>query len=216
MPFRAYLASKQAESGFWPYGYLERMTDISTLIGRLLPFAVIASLALIFYLLDVYSVGSGLDAEPAKVAARQATAVEPRATAAAPPAQRSEPVPLPPPSVASDVTAPPSQGQAPAESVSNFQTESEFPAQGEAPEPLPPPTASMEQDELNSTAPSYVPPAGSPGQPLASDMDTTEPIQLPNDEITQEESERIENESLQALEEAEQAASQPGAVEQEQ
>ncbi len=190
------------------------MTDISTLIGRLLPFAVIASLALIFYLLDVYSVGPGFDVEPAKVAARQATAVEPRATAA-PSAQRSEPVPAPAPSVASEVTAPPSQGQAPAESVSNFQTEGEFPPQGEAAEP--PPTASMEQqDELNSPAPSYVPPAGSPGQPLASDMNTSAPIQLPNDEITQDDSELIESESLQALDEAEQAASQPGAVEQEQ
>lgn len=192
------------------------MTDISSLIGRLLPFAVITSLALIFYLLDVYSVGSGFDAESAKVAARRATAAETRATAV-PQVERFEWAPAPAPSAVSDVSSPASPGPAPADSTSNFQPESELPAEGEAPEPLAPPAASMgQQDELNSTGPSYAPPAGSPGQPLASDMNTTAPIRLPNDEITQDDSEVIENESLQALDEAEQAVSQPGAVEQEQ
>lgn len=191
------------------------MTDIAILIGRLLPFAVIASLALIFYLLDVFSVRPQFDAEPAKVAARQASAGR---TADMPPARRSDPFPAP--ASGSEISPPPppaAQGQAPVDSAHNFDPASELPPAGEAPEPLPPPAASIgRHDELRSAGSRYVPPAGSAGQPLASDMNTMEPVQLPSHEIPQDEGDRIESEALQALDEAEQAASQPGAVEQEQ
>ena len=199
------------------------MTDIATLIGRLLPFAVIASLAMIFYLLDVFSVRPQFDAQPAKVAARQVTVSDVR-RADTPSARRSDPFPAPTknpaPTPASDGAQPPpqaSQGQTPVVPANNFKAGSEAPREGEALQPLPLPAASMGgQDVLSSPAPRYVPPAGSPGQPLASDTNTLAPVQLPNNEIPQDEGERVESETLQALDEAEQAASQSGAVEQEQ
>ena len=198
------------------------MTDIATLIGRLLPFAVIASLAMIFYLLDVFSVRPQFDAQPAKVAARQVTVSDVRRVDT-PSVRRSDPFPAPtknPVPPASDGAQPPpqaTQGPAPVVPANNFKAEREAPREGEAIEPLPSPAAPMGgQDELSSAVPRYVPPAGSPGQPLATDTNTLAPVQLPNNEIPQDEGERVESETLQALDEAEQAASQSGAVEQEQ
>ncbi len=197
------------------------MNDIATLIGRLLPFAVIASLALIFYLLDVFSVRPGFDSEPATVAAREsaaARAINPpqaRRSASFPP-----PAPSPAPSSRGENLPPPpqaAQSQAPIDPANNFAAESEMPPVGEAPEPLPPPSASMgELNEMDSAVPRYVPPAGSSEQPPETDMNTMAPIELTNDEIMQEEADSIDSESSQALDEAEQAASQSGAVDQEQ
>jgi hypothetical protein len=182
------------------------MTDIATLVGRLLPFAVIASLAMIFYLLDVFSVRPAFDAEPAKVAARQISVVVPR-RADTPSPQPSAAFPAPtvnPAQPANDVPAPPPSA-------------AQFQPPREAPVAMPPPAESMEdQDNGESAAPRYIPPAGSPGQPLASDTNTMAPVQLPNDEIPQDQGEQIESETLQALDQDEQAASQAGASEQEQ
>lgn len=199
------------------------MTDIATLIGRLLPFAVIASLVMIFYLLDVFSVRPAFDAETAKVAARQISMDTPRR---ADPPSSSQPSatfpaatanPAPP---AKDGVPPPPQAmqpQAPGESTDGYDTASEMPPAGETPMTLPQPAAPVEnQDTIESVAPRYIPPAGSAAQPLASDTNTLAPVELPDHEIPQDEGERIESEALQALDEAEQAASQAGAVEQEQ
>ncbi len=196
------------------------MTDISTLIGRLLPFAVIASLLLIFYLLDVFSVPSQFDAEPADVAARQ---VSPARTEEIPPVRRTDPFPAPTSSI--EISPPPpqaAQAQTPVDSVNNFNVESEMPPEREAPQLSPPPAPyGGQQDGLDSEAPRYLPPAVNPGQPPAidmnsTDMNSTEPVELSSDEILQDESERIESESQQALDEADQAASQAGDGEPEQ
>jgi len=191
------------------------MTDISTLIGRLLPFAVIASLLLIFYLLDVFTVRPQFDAEPANVAARQ---VSPARTEEIPPVRRTDPFPAP--TSSSEISPPPpqaAQAQTPVDSVNNFNVESEMPPEREAPRLSPPPAPyEGQQDGLNSEAPRYVPPAVNSGQPPETDMNSTEPVELSSDEILQEESERIESESQQALDEADQAASQAGDVEPEQ
>ena len=189
------------------------MTDITTLIGRLLPFAVIAGLALVFYSLDVFSVRPGFDAEPAKVAAREAP---PRMADVIPP-RRSDSA-LVQPNISSPMPAsanlPPPQGvPAPGDANYNVPIESEMPPQDEAA----PPAASMgQQDGMQSPVPRYVAPVGGHGQPLATDMNRMDASQLPSNEIAEDPGENINNETLQAVEETEQGASLPGANEQQQ
>jgi hypothetical protein len=188
------------------------MTDIATLVGRLLPFAVIASLAMIFYLLDVFSVRPAFEVEQAKVAARQISVAAPRRVDT-PSRQPSATFPA-----ATAKPAPPAnQGVPPAaESTGSFDTANEMPP-SEPPTNLPQPAAPVgNQDNIESGVPRYVPPAGSPGQPLATDTNNMAPVQLPNDEIPQDEGESVDSETLQALDQAEQAASQAGAIDQEQ
>jgi hypothetical protein len=184
------------------------MTDIATLIARLLPFAVIGGLALIFYMLDVFAVRPGFDAPATKVAARQVTATE---KPASPSAARSSPVP--PPSAPSPAAAEPANKFA-GESESPPQAEAQ--PQGEAPEPMPPPTASMNQGLSGSPAPRYMPPAANGPPAPALGMNPPAQDQQPSEEIPPEDAQRIESESLQALDQAEQEAAQQGAIEEEQ
>jgi hypothetical protein len=190
------------------------MTDISTLIGRLLPLAVIGGLAAVFYLLDVFSVRPQFDAQATeKIAARKLTATAGRA-ADSPRQQRSDSFPAPPTGMA----VPPPQpipGSSSIGSENSFRAEGEFQSEGEIPETVTSPDGyPAQEDPMRGAAPRYVPPAGSAGQPLATDMinPADSPVQLPSDEILEEEGQRIENETIQA----EQAASQGGDVEQEQ
>jgi hypothetical protein len=168
------------------------MNDLSSLLAKILPVVVIASLGGIFYLLDVFSVRAGVD----NALPKRAAVVEPL--------PRSNPKPL---STFTPVTdravVPPVSSEAPPQgSPENSPPEASM----EAAVPLDPPSQPM--------APRYVPPGANEGQPLATDMNNgQDPVQLPNHEISQQEAERIEAEAQQQINETEAAAAAEAAAE---
>ena len=169
------------------------MNDLTNIVAKLLPIGLIAGLFAIFYLLDVFSVRPNSDAAPTT-----------RASVAQPAASRIE---LPPGEAISSVPrlAAPSGIAVPS---ADAQTESEI--GGDDP-PLPP-QVQLRPDQI---APQYVPPGGSAGQPLATDLNNGRgPVLLPSHEMSQDEAERFEAETQQEMNELDSAAAAGGQVEQ--
>ena len=181
------------------------MNDLTNIVAKLLPIGLIAGLFAIFYLLDVFSVRPNSDA----ASASRVSVVQPAPTSGQPassqPATRR--IDLPPGEAVSSVprlAAPSGIAVPPADA----QTESEM---GINDPPLP------RQVELrpDQIAPQYVPPGGSAGQPLATDLNNGRgPVLLPSHEITQDEAERIEAETQREMNELDSAAAAGGQVEQ--
>ena len=169
------------------------MNDLTNIVAKLLPIGLIAGLFAIFYLLDVFSVRPNSDAASAS-----------RASVAQPAASRIE---LPPGEAISSVPrlAAPSGIAVPS---ADAQTESEI--GGDDP-PLPP-QVQLRPDQI---VPQYVPPGGSAGQPLATDLNNGRgPVLLPSHEIIQDEAELIEAETQREMNELDSAAAADGQVEQ--
>lgn len=175
------------------------MNDLSSLLAKILPVVVIASLGGIFYLLDVFSVRAGVDNAPPK----RAAVVEPLPRSNTKPLSTFTPV-------TDRAVVPPVSSEAPPQgSPENSPPEAGQPTgepSMEAVVPLDPPSQPM--------APRYVPPGANEGQPLATDMNNgQDPVQLPNHEISQQEAERIEAEAQQQINETEAAAAAEAAAE---
>ena len=168
------------------------MNDLSNILAKFLPVAVIGGLLAVFYLLDVFSVHPGLDgaAPVSRVLEQASTSVPttPLATESSPPAASPPPAtavanPIPQPVQSNNVPtpAPPLVVQSPA-----------------------PMSRPVESPPINSS-PRYLPPpgAGMP-QPLASERAPTEaPVELPVHEINQDDGEQIDAETQRAVEQPE-------------
>lgn len=169
------------------------MNDLTNIVSKFLPIGLIAGLFAIFYLLDVFSVHSNSDAASAS-----------RVSVVQPATRRID---LPPgEAVSSDprLAVPIGTAVPPADA----QTESEM---GINDPPLPRQIA-LPPDQI---APQYVPPGGSAGQPLATDLNNGRgPALLPSDEMSQDEAERIEAETQREMNELDSAAAAGGQVEQ--
>ncbi len=176
------------------------MNDLANIVAKFLPIGLIAGLFAIFYLLDVFSVRPNSDAAPTT----RASVAQPAPASSQPATSRID---LPTGEAVSSVprlAAPTGIAVPPADA----QTESEM---GRDDPPLP------RQVELrpDQIAPQYVPPGGSAGQPLATDLNNgQDPVQLPSHEITQDEAERIEAETQREMNELDSAAAAGGQVEQ--
>jgi hypothetical protein len=175
------------------------MNDLSNLLAKVLPAAVIASLIGIFYLLDVFSVRPGWDNAPPKRAAVATPAASPNGkTLPAPATRRDSAVPAP--------TNEAVNAEAPADVSTGNPQPGEAKLDAAAPPGSPQPMA-----------PRYVPPGANNGQPLATDMNNGQgQAQLPNHEISAEDAARIEAEAQQQINETEAAAAAEGQLEQQQ
>lgn len=156
------------------------MNDLTAILTKFLPIAVISGLLGIFYLLDVFSVRPGMDsATPARRVIEQSAAPSSVAPSAMEKTVQESPPPAQPTAVVNPIP--------PSPQPSNF--------------PPPAPPQPMVLPPQNSS-PQYRPPPGA-GQPrpLASDHAPTErPTELPVHEINQDDGERIDEETRKAVE----------------
>ncbi len=192
------IATKQAQSGSWREWISASMNDLFGLIGKLLPVGVIAGLAGIFYLLDVFSVRPSFDGAPPQPSPSMSAApgTEPRPAPGA--VERTSSSPAQPGSVTS-FPAPPLSSNAPGMAPSALG----MPA---LPGDDPSATAAMteeggQQDNLSAPPPRYVPPQENQRQPITRGINgEPPPVQAPSDEIQQDEGARIEAETQQLIE----------------
>ena len=201
-------ATKQAQSGSWREWISASMNDLFGLIGKLLPVGVIAGLAGIFYLLDVFSVRPSFDGAPPQRAPTMSAApgTEPRPAPGA--GERTSSSPPQP----GDVTSFPQTGNAaafPAPPVSGSNAPAMAPSAIEMSDiPLDDPSATAamteeggQQDNLSAPPPRYVPPQENQRQPITRGINgEPPPVQAPSDEIQQDEGARIEAETQQLIE----------------
>ena len=180
------------------------MNDLANIVAKLLPIGLIAGLFAIFYLLDVFSVRPNSDAaSTTRASVAQPAPASGQPASSQPATSRIE---LPPGEAVSSVprlAAPSGIAVPPADA----QTESEM---GINDPPLPRQVA-LPPDQI---APQYVPPGGSAGQPLATDLNNGRgPVLLPSHEMSQDEAERIEAETQREMNELDSAAAAGGQVE---
>lgn len=189
------------------------MNDLFGLIGKLLPIGVIAGLAGIFYLLDVFSVGPSFDSAPPQRA--------PATTATPGPAPKSAPVArefiTPPIQQPGNVAPFPQNGDAapfPAPPANSANAPKTAPSAIEMSDvPLDDPSASAamgedaialpggQPDNLSAPPPRYVPPGANRRQPIVRGVNgQPPPAQLPSNEIQQDDGARIEAETQQLIE----------------
>ena len=181
------------------------MNDLTNIVAKFLPIGLIAGLFAIFYLLDVFSVRPNSDAASASRASVAQPAPASGQPASSQPATSRIDLPtgeaissVPRLAAPSGIAVPPADAQ----------TESEI--GGDDP-PLPP-QVQLRPDQI---APQYVPPGGSAGQPLATDLNNGRgPVLLPSHEITQDEAALIEAETQREMNELDSAAAAGGQVEQ--
>ena len=175
------------------------MNDLFGLIGKLLPVGVIAGLVGIFYLLDVFSVRPEFDTAPAKP-----TIVSTPSPAKAPVSSSNADVPAP-------VAHTPVTAESPA-ATSTVNVTNPLPAPGSTiSQSNTPPPMRVEQPPMPQPAPRYIPPGADPNQPLASDVNNGQAVELPSHEIREDEGERIEAETQQIIQQPEGGVAPPEA-----